>query len=442
MTEAKRPRVAAPPAPPLLVYHHGDTQLHDTALPGVPHQEGADRVSAIRAELRGVELREVAMARPPRESLLTVHTEPYLARLEELGRDGDDRVRPLTPLLLAGSGGEADTDAPSMTNFSRGTLPAAMRAAASVVEAIDATTAAARSAGGGSERAFCLVRPPGHHATPVGLDANAGGCGFCMLGNVAVGAAHAIRAHGHRVAIVDFDVHHGNGTEQVLAVLTALAALAASGADGGGAEAAELCFCSLHLHEVFEDSDLDYFPGSGADAGGGGGGGVTIVNVPIRPLWSRFPSHYRDGDVPKDASELMGRAGWMRGLRERVLPAVRAFRPTLLLLSAGFDGAAGDDGCVQRGEDNVDRAGLDLAPEDFRSMTTELLRAVEYEDAPAPAGEGGGGVSSAAPVRCAVVSVLEGGYGCCDDREASGYDRSCLVRACAAQVSALARVYM
>jgi len=167
------------------------------------------------------------------------------------------------------------------TAMSAGTLNAARRAAGAAVLAVDLVM---------SDRhhtAFCAVRPPGHHAE------RARAMGFCFFNNVAVGAAHALTMHGvERVAIVDFDVHHGNGTEDIFA----------------GDE--RVLFCSSFQHP--------FYPGSGAH-----GTAPNIVNLPL-------PAR-TDGAALRAAVE----HAW--------LPRLAAFAPQLVLISAGFDGHAEDD---------------------------------------------------------------------------------------------------
>jgi len=158
---------------------------------------------------------------------------------------------------------------------------AALRAAGGVLAAADSVL------DGAVRSAFCLVRPPGHHATP------GQAMGFCLFNNVAVAAAHLLEARGlARVAIIDFDVHHGNGTQDIFY------------RDG------RVLYFSTHQHP--------FYPGTGYyNETGDGPGKGTIVNVPLMAGC---------GDEP-----------YLRAYREVCAPVVRRFRPEFVLVSAGFD---------------------------------------------------------------------------------------------------------
>ena len=161
------------------------------------------------------------------------------------------------------------------------TLEAAYRAAGAVVLAVDMVMK------GEVENAFCAIRPPGHHAE------SARAMGFCIFNNVAVGVMHAIAAHGlQRVAIADFDVHHGNGTEQIFR------------------DDPRVMLCSTFQHP--------YYPGCGADSGND-----HIINVPL-PAGT-------DGPAFRAAVE------------KHWLPTLERFQPQMLFISAGFDGHWEDD---------------------------------------------------------------------------------------------------
>ncbi len=161
------------------------------------------------------------------------------------------------------------------------TYPAAMRAAGAVVLAVDLVMQRQ------VENAFCNVRPPGHHAE------RAQAMGFCIFNNVAVGAAHALAAHGlTRVAIVDFDVHHGNGTEDIFR------------------DEPRVMLCSTFQHP--------FYPYSGADTLSS-----HIVNVPL--------------------AAGSGGVEFRQAVSEIWLPALDTFAPELILVSAGFDAHREDD---------------------------------------------------------------------------------------------------
>ena len=161
------------------------------------------------------------------------------------------------------------------------TYPAALRAAGAVVMAVDLVMA------GKVENAFCNIRPPGHHAE------KAQAMGFCIFNNVAIGAAHALAAHGlSRVAIADFDVHHGNGTEHAFH------------------DNPRVMLCSTFQHP--------FYPYAGANSGND-----HIINVPLAAGTGSL--EFRDA------------------VTNRWLPALEKFKPELLLISAGFDAHWEDD---------------------------------------------------------------------------------------------------
>ncbi len=187
------------------------------------------------------------------------------------------------------------------TSMNPHSLNAALRAAGAGVLAVDLVVS------GVVRAAFCSVRPPGHHAE------RGRAMGFCLFNNVAVAAAHALEAHGlERVAIVDFDVHHGNGTEDIF------------GNDD------RVLFCSTFQHP--------FYPHSGAD-----NSAAHVVNVPLRA--GSGGSAFRDAVV------------------EHWLPALDAHRPQLILVSAGFDAHVDDE-----------LAGLALVEDDYAWITREIRR--------------------------------------------------------------------
>ena len=172
------------------------------------------------------------------------------------------------------------------THVGAGSLTAARMAAGTVCSAVSAVVQ------GPVKQAFCVLRPPGHHAR------SNQGMGFCVFNNVAVGARHAIERHGvERVLIADWDVHHGNGTQDIFY------------------EDPSVLFFSTH--------QSPWYPGTGmrGETGEGAGAGTTI-NCP-------FPAH-------------TGREDILGAFRDRLLPAAEAFGPDLVMISAGFDSRIGD----------------------------------------------------------------------------------------------------
>jgi acetoin utilization deacetylase AcuC-like enzyme len=287
----------------VALYTHAACLEH---APGAGHPESPARLAAVLAALdearfAGLERIEAPAAR--REQLARVHAPALLESI--LDHAPAVGLRQLDPDTL----------------MSPGSAAAALRAAGAVCAAVDA------ACGSGARRAFCAVRPPGHHAT---ADA---AMGFCLFNNVAVGAAQALAAHGlARVAIVDFDVHHGNGTQDIFE------------RDG------RVMYVSTHQWPLY--------PGTGAETETGVG---NIGNVPL------------PGGTGSD--------GFRGACRERVLPALDAFAPELVLVSAGFDAHAGDP-----------LAGLRLATGDYAWITRELVAIAERH------------------ARGRLVSSLEGGY--------------------------------
>jgi acetoin utilization deacetylase AcuC-like enzyme len=224
------------------------------------------------------------------------------------------------------------------TWMSTGSLEAALRAAGACVEAVEAV------ARGETARAFCAVRPPGHHAEPDRA------MGFCLFSNVAIAARAAQAAGLARVAVVDFDVHHGNGTQAVFETDPSL------------------FYASIHQSPLY--------PGTGGAEETGLG---NVVNAPAPP------------HAPREL--------WRRLFETRLIPALSAFGPDLVLISAGFDAHRRDP-----------LANQSLEAEDFGWATRAVVEA---------AGDAAMG---------RVVSSLEGGY----DLEALG-------RSAVAHVEALAR---
>src|SRR6516164_8409437 len=247
-----------------FLYTHPACLEHD---PGRHHPEGPARLRAVFDALADPEFARLERREAPEasmEDLLRVHPRPHVERL----------------LRAVPKSGHVGIDADTILSPASG--EAALRAAGAVVAAVDAVVA--REA----DNAFCAVRPPGHHAEPERA------MGFCLFNNIAVGALRAREVHGlDRIAVIDFDVHHGNGTQAVFE------------ADDG------LFYASTHQSPLY--------PGTGSARETGVG---NIVNVPLRPMAGS-----------REVSAAMS---------ERILPALDAFRPEFLLISAGFDAHRSD----------------------------------------------------------------------------------------------------
>ncbi|MBU2992229.1 histone deacetylase family protein [Octadecabacter sp. 1_MG-2023] len=247
------------------------------------HPEQVARLDAVLDALDGLELARVSAPLAADDDLLRCHTKAHL-----------DAIRDAVP-----SEGWRSLDAD--THMSVGTLEAAYRAAGGVIRAVDLVMS------GDAYNAFAAVRPPGHHAekeTPMG---------FCFFGSVATAAKHAIEFHGlKQVAIVDFDVHHGNGTQDLVE------------------EDARILFISSH--------QMPLWPGTGAAHETGVG---NVVNVPL----------------PEGCGSKVFRSTYERD----VFPRIADFKPELLLISAGFDAHADDP-----------LAGLMLGDDDFKWVTEKL----------------------------------------------------------------------
>ncbi|MET0528266.1 MAG: histone deacetylase family protein [Microvirga sp.] len=287
------------------------------------HPERQDRMRAVENALEDEcfawLIREQAVE-AARETLALVHPEPYIQSIID--------AVPLEGLVAI------DED----TSLSPGTLDAALRTVGAATQAVDEVMT------GQVRNAFSSMRPPGHHAE------RAKAMGFCFFNNAAIAARHAQKAHGaERVAIVDWDVHHGNGTQEIFW------------------SDPSVLFCSTH--------QMPLYPGTGATSERGEHD--TIVNTPLQAG--------DGGDIFREAFDVA------------ILPRVEAFRPDLILISAGFDAHWRDP-----------LADLQLTEADFAWATQKLMDIADR--------------------RCGgrVVSLLEGGY-----------DLEGLARSAAAHVKAL-----
>jgi acetoin utilization deacetylase AcuC-like enzyme len=287
----------------LRLYTHPACLEHD---PGPGHPESPARLKAVLAALdrdRFAALDRVEAPRASRAALERVHAPAHVAR------------------ILASAPAEGSVRLDEDTVMSPGSAEAALRAAGAVTAAVDAAL------DGSASRAFCAVRPPGHHATADQA------MGFCLFNNIAVAAAHALAEHGlERVAIADFDVHHGNGTQDIFA------------------HEPRVLFASSHQSPLY--------PGSGsADETGLG----NLLNAPLPPG--------------------TGSQAFRRTWEDVLLPRLDAFRPQLLLVSAGFDAHRADP-----------LAQLQLETDDYAWLTARLLEIAR------------------AHASGRIVSTLEGGY--------------------------------
>jgi acetoin utilization deacetylase AcuC-like enzyme len=306
--------------PTPLWFRHDAGLAHE--IPG--HPERPARIVALEAEMERHDWfgwERVAAPRATAEQLLRVHPRRHLELIEALSARG---------------GGAIDLDTAAVA----GTYEAALRAAGGAVALVDALL------GGGAPCGFSAQRPPGHHAEP------ARAMGFCFFNNIAIAAAHARAAHGvERVLIVDWDVHHGNGTNDIFH------------ADPG------VLFCSIHQWPLY--------PGTGpeSDVGSGPGEGFT-VNLP----------------VPGDSGDAVH--GSL--VEHVVVPLIRTWGAQLVLVSAGFDAHRADPLATCR-----------LSEAGFAGMTASLRRACA--EAGAPLGlvlEGGYAVAALAASVAALMPVL------------------------------------
>jgi acetoin utilization deacetylase AcuC-like enzyme len=263
---------------PVPVFTHPSCLKHD---PGAGHPETPARLRAVLDRLRGEPRLEIREAPPAsREPLLAVHPEHYLTGLEGLSTRG---------------GGALFLD----TILSRDSWSAVLGGTGAVLAAVD-------HAIGGRGHAFAAIRPPGHHALA------AKGMGFCLVNNVVVAARHALGAGRERVLIIDWDVHHGNGTQALVETDPTVR------------------YVSLHQYP--------WYPGTGAADERGAG---NVFNVPRGP-----------GKPP---------ALYLGDLWAAIVAATTDWTPGVVLVSAGFDAMAGDP-----------LGGFTLEPEHYADLTSRL----------------------------------------------------------------------
>ncbi|CUK08494.1 Histone deacetylase-like amidohydrolase [Ruegeria denitrificans] len=250
------------------------------------HPERVARLENILHALEGLDLNRVTAPLAADDDLLRVHPESYIQDLRKM-RPADGFV-------------QIDGD----TFMSPGSVDAAYRAAGAVVRAVDMVL------GDEASNAFCAIRPPGHHAeTDTAM-------GFCLFGNAALAAKHALDHHGlSRVAVVDFDVHHGNGTQDLL--------------------------WDERRALVITSQQMPLWPGSGRPDETGTY--ETILNIPLNPG--------------------SGGAEMRAAYETQAFPRLRVFKPELIIISAGFDAHRDDP-----------LANLNWSTGDFAWVTAELCK--------------------------------------------------------------------
>ncbi len=299
------------------LFTHEDCLNHD---PGSGHPESPARLKAVIAALDTDAFTALDRRTAPHASIDQIsrmHPRDYVVQvLEHIPKSGAVRL-------------DADTI------VSSGSKDAALRAAGAICAAVDAVVT------GEVKNAFCAVRPPGHHAEP------AIPMGFCIFNNVAIGAAHARAMHGlQRLAVVDFDVHHGNGTQAMFQ------------------NDPDLFFASTHQSPLY--------PGTGAAHEHGCAN--NIVNAPLA------------------ASD--GSTAFRQAMSERILPALNEFDPDMIFISAGFDAHTNDP-----------LAGLNFSDADYSWATEQLTKAAANQCGGRLVSTLEGGYDLEALGRCAALHV-------------------------------------
>jgi acetoin utilization deacetylase AcuC-like enzyme len=285
------------------IYSHPDCQRHDM---GDWHPESPARLQAIADQLIGSHIND-----------LLDHREAPLVALSDLERNHSKNAIAIVRDNVPAEGETYPIDGD--TSLNAWSWRAAQRAAGAAVAATDAVI------DGDIDNAFCSVRPPGHHARPVEP------MGFCLFNNVAIAAKHALEVRGlQRVAIVDFDVHHGNGTEESFL------------------HEPRVLMASFFQHPLYPYSALQPVT-------------ANQVNVPV-------PA-YTKGDVVRQI------------VTEQWLPALHAFQPEMIFISAGFDAHREDD-----------IGGMGLVEADYAWITQQVMAVARLY------------------AKGRIVSCLEGGY--------------------------------
>jgi acetoin utilization deacetylase AcuC-like enzyme len=289
----------------IAIFTHAAAMGHDT---GKHHPECPERYSSVLKALEAPEFKDI-----PRRSAPIAPVSALVAAHSQAHVDMIMAMQPTSKKLRY-----IDGD----TVVSQGSIDAALRAAGGAIAAVDAVME------GKVEAGFVAMRPPGHHA-----ERNRA-MGFCLFNNAAVAAYHARARHGlKRIAVVDFDVHHGNGTQDIFS------------------PDPDLFYASSH--------QFPCYPGTGRPEERGVAG--NVLNVPLRPG--------------------SGRVEFQAAWTEQIIPALEAFAPELLIISAGFDAHSADP-----------LAQLKLQASDFTWITKALLAVADKH----------------CPGR--VVSLMEGGY--------------------------------
>ena len=271
--------------------------------------EGPGRIPAVIDSLQfqwGVQLSS-DFAPATNKMLKRAHTERYVDFVCQMAKDldkikqTDTRAMFLTPKLQAEfyTMGSDQQKVDCDTGFTKGSLPAAKRAAGAICAAIDLVMQKERM------NAFCAVRPPGHHAGQDGLIEVDRGCGFCVFNNVMVGAMHCLHTYPkqvQKVAIIDFDVHHGNGTQDIITKYNQTHKHANT----------ELMLFSSHLYDYDEGQDYEFYPATGEEDDLN----HNCINAPLRPLWKQSLEEFEHQGV-------WGRHQFREVVVQRMLASVR-----------------------------------------------------------------------------------------------------------------------